>query len=703
MTSLTLFLSNFHFIRPWWFIAVIGLFFSLWLIKKLRFTHSPWNKLLPAHLSQILVEGSRENQPLANKSSLLTRNIIKPVIIGLMAITALAGPTWQKLPQPVYQTQRGAVLIMDMSYSMYATDVKPNRLTRSRYKAIDLLNKINEGDIGLIAYAGDAFTISPLTQDIKNIELLLPSLTPEIMPELGSNPFAALALADEMLKNSGHLQGEIYWFTDDIDNQDINDIYDWSEKYGHRLNILGIGTKAGAPITLPSGELLKDNHGAIVIPKLPAQKLAGLAQRGNGRYQTIGNDDSDIDRLAANQQQAEQNKNEQQSQQSGDQWQEQGPWLLIVALPFLLSYFRRGSAVLMLALTATPLMLLSSALLMSSNSFAQNATNTQQLTKSVNAADLNKLEEPAAPSTSDTSTSKQLWNNLWQTQDQQAQQRYQQHDYQGAANQFKDSQWQGSAHFQAGNYQQALESFQQGEQASSADSLYNQGNALAKMQQYEQAIEQYQQALTKNPELQDAKDNIAAIKQLQQQNQNNEQNQDQDQEQEKNQDQQSSEENQQGQDQQSQQEQQNSEQSEQQSEQNANESDSSSKNSDSQQSDSTGEQEQSSKKAEDENAEQNQDQAQQQKQNEDQQTEEELAQQQAQAAKQKSEADNEQGQPKTAAQIAAEQQAKETEQKHQQLLNKVTDDPYLLLRNKMKIEYQKRRQEGSRQGAKQKW
>jgi Ca-activated chloride channel family protein len=138
---------------------------------------------------------------------------------------------------------------------MYATDIAPNRLTRSRYKAIDLLEQLNEGGIGLIAYAGDAFTISPLTDDINNIKLLLPSLSPELMPELGSNPLAALTLAHDMLVNAGHSKGDIYWFTDGIDNYDIQDITDWSRSNNHRLNILGIGTSAGAPIKLNNGEL----------------------------------------------------------------------------------------------------------------------------------------------------------------------------------------------------------------------------------------------------------------------------------------------------------------------------------------------------------------------------------------------------------------------------------------------------------------
>ncbi len=658
MTSYNLFLANFHFVRPFWLLAIIVLLIVLWLLKKHRFHQSPWQKLLPPHLSGVLVEGAT-NSSGPSKQPLHERMFLsRPLFIGLLSIIALAGPAWQKLPQPVYQTERGSVLIMDMSYSMYATDIKPNRLTRARFKAIDLLNKVNDGDVGLIAYAGDAFVISPLTQDIKNIELLLPSLTPEIMPELGANPFAALTLAHEMLTNAGHLTGDIYWFTDDVDNEELSDIYDWSNKFGHHLNILGIGSPNGAPIKLPSGELLKDNNGAIVIPRLPTQKLQSLAARGRGNYQTISNGDIDIDNLISKFDVLENNKSkQQQSQQTGDQWQEQGAWLLLLVLPLALSYFRRGGAILLLPITCLPVLFLLSTSLVSSVSYANESSDNSE-------------------STPVPSFLQKTWQGLWQTQDQQAQQQYNQENYQGAAQQFEDSQWQGSAHYKAGNYQQALDAFSRGEQANSANNLYNQGNSLAQMQKYEQAIEAYQQALKKNPDLQDAKDNMEKLKQQQKKEQDkNEQSEGDNSKDDESEDEAAEDkgDKQQKQDSDSQQSQDESDkkQEQQSSEDSANES---------QQKD---EQQKKSKSENDK------------KENEDKNKSEREAKQ--------GEGSKEKDKEKIAAQIAAEQQTKETAQKHQQLLNKVTDDPYLLLRNKMQLEYQKRRQDGASQGVQKKW
>jgi len=653
MTSFNLFFANFHFIRPYWLLAIFALMLVVWLLKKHQFHQSPWQKFLPPHLSGVLLEGANHNLS-ASKKTLHERLFLsKPLIIGLLMIIALAGPTWKKLPQPVYQTERGSVLIMDMSYSMYATDIKPNRLTRARFKAVDLLNKISDGDVGLIAYAGDAFVISPLTQDIKNIELLLPSLSPDIMPELGANPYAALTLAHEMLTNAGHLTGDIYWFTDDVDNNELNDIFDWSNSFGHRLNILGIGSANGAPIKLPSGELLKDDQGAIVVPRLPIKALQSLSSQGQGNYQTIRNDDSDIEQLTLQPKVLDNAKSKQQeSQQTGDQWQEQGAWLLLIVLILSLGYFRRGGAVLLIPLTCLPMLLLLTTSIVSTASYANEDDETTP-----------------APS-----LFKKTWQGLWQTQDQQAQTQYNQKNYQRAAQQFEDPQWQGSAHYKAGNFQKALEAYSQGEQANSANSLYNQGNSLAQMKEFDQAITAYEQALKKKPDLQDAKDNLEKIKQLKkQEQQNNDQSQ---QDKSDNNKSENDKDNQQKQDSDSQQ------QSQEKSDKNQEQQSSQDSSNKPQPKDEQQKSDQN-KKADKENDEQS-------KTNQDKKTK-------------PSDEATEQAQEKTAEQVAAEQQAKEQSQKHQQLLNKVTDDPYLLLRNKMQLEYQKRRQDSASQGVQKKW
>jgi len=650
-------MSEFHFIRPLWLLAILMLIAAIYLLKKLRVSQSGWDQILPKHLVQILIiPNAQKNQKGTGNKPL---SLIPVSIIGLLTIIALAGPTWQKQPQPVFQINQGSVLIMDMSYSMYSTDITPNRLTRARYKAIDLLNNLTEGEVGLVAYAGDAFTISPLTEDTNNIKLLLPSLSPDIMPELGSNPLAALTMADEMLKNAGHLKGDIYWFTDGIDQSDVSDINQFSKEHPHNIHILGIGTKNGAPIKLTNGELLKDNSGAIVIPHLNPSRLAGIAAQSHGNYQSISNDNHDIESLLANnllnQQQKmpdgdKQNKN---NEQLGDQWQESGPYLILIILPLLLGYFRRGNIVMFLPL----------ALLLFPNQQAQAQAN--------------------------------VWQDLWKTSDQQAQQKFDKKAYKEAAEQFKQPLWQGSAYYKAGEFEKALEAFKQSD---SAQALYNQGNALAKLKKLAPAIEAYKKALAKDPSLEDAKKNkdlLEALKKQQEQqkkqqkddNKNNKEEQNKDQ---KNQDKKSGKNDQQQKKDSKGEQQKNKEQQKSNADKNkANDSNKGGKD--------KGDKEKSQGK-QDQNKKQN---AQQKKAKQD--AEEKKKAEQAA----KKEADKnltpEQKAAQAKAKLAKEQHDKEMKQKYQQLMNKVTDDPYLLLRNKMQLEYQKRRGNNSNRGVDKKW
>lgn len=627
-------MADFHFIRPFWFLALFALLLALYLLRKMRVTQSGWQGLLPKHLANVLISHSQVTKPLS---------LVIPFMIGLLAIIAMAGPSWQKLPQPVYQLARGSVLIMDMSYSMYSTDLSPNRLTRARYKAIDLLDNINEGEMGLIAYAGDAFIISPLTEDINNIKLLLPSLSPELMPELGSDPMRALTLADEMLKNAGHIDGDIYWFTDGIENSEIQDITQWSREHVYRLNILGVGTKNGAPIKLSNGEFMKDNNGAIVVPKLIEHALKGSAKRGNGKYVKLQNNNDDIKALLKDTNSISNKENNQQkeSTNTGDQWEEAGPYLILILLPFVLLYFRRGRL-----LAFLPLCLL--------------------LTPSEHA-------------------SANVWDSLWKTNNQQAQNKFEQKQYKEAAEQFKNPLWQGSAHYKAGNYEEALKSF---DKSNTADALYNKGNALAKLNKLDEAIESYNKALKKNPNLESAKANKQLIEQLQkqQEQQKSDQNQKDDNQEEQDGDQDQNEQEKQD----SENSQENSE-NQQQSEQD-NEQSGEQKNDQSQNSEKSSE-EQSEQEAEQENEQKNAESEEEASENID----EQQAQQEGQTGDEQSE------EQKAQAVRAAEKLDQEAQQKHQQILNKVTDDPYQLLRNKMQLEYKKRRQNRSSLGATKKW
>ncbi|UOA09497.1 VWA domain-containing protein [Methylobacter sp. S3L5C] len=441
-------LAEFHFIRPYWLLAIIPFVVILVLMLRNKLSQGNWSAVCDAELLPYLLQEKAVNQSY--------RSLTTGAIAALLVIAALAGPTWQRLPSPVFRNESALVIALDLSRSMDAEDIKPSRLIRARYKIADILKQRKDGQTALLVYAGDAFTVTPLTNDTQTIDSQLSALTTDIMPSEGSNTRMVLEKAVELFKQAGLQKGQILLITDGINSDEAADAATVLDNY--RLSILGVGTTEGAPIALPEGGFLKDEQGTIVIPKLDAGDLAKLAQAGKGIYQTITANDADIKAFLANidepvQQEGKENKN-----LLLDQWEDKGPWLLLLVLPLAALSFRKG-------LLCIGLLLL---LPLPKNSYAFE------------------------------------WQDLWQNKDQQAQQVYKNNQFEEAANLFEDPDWKAAAHYKAGDYDKALDSLKVNQSALSA---YNQGNALAQSGQLEEAVKAYEKALKRNPDDADAKYN----------------------------------------------------------------------------------------------------------------------------------------------------------------------------------------------------
>ncbi|MDX6017497.1 VWA domain-containing protein [Shewanella indica] len=444
-----------HFIRPEWLWALVPLALLLVLQSRRQTGQSDWDRYIAPHLAPLLLtQGSKSRQ---NRLPWLG-------LAWLVAVLALSGPALYKKPLPVFASSTGRVLVMDMSLSMYATDAAPNRLTQARFRATDLLGQLNEGETALLAYAGDAFIISPLTRDRNTLLNLLPTLSPAIMPVRGSNLTAALEKAKELLSQGGHLQGDIILITDGVGSRQLNAARQAIEGSHYRLGILAIGSSQGAPIRLPDGQLLKDSRNEVVVPATDFGMLSELASAGNGILVPYSNDGKDLQTLV---QWLATSSDATETDLAGDTWVDLGPYLaFLLLLPLLLS-FRSGLPVLLLPLS------------------------------------LGLLVSPSSQASG--------WDDLWQTRDQQGMQAFKQEDFATAADKFVDPAWQGSARYRSGDYQGALQAF---EQDGSATGLYNQGNALMQLGQYEEAIKRYSDALTQVPDMQDAIDNKALAESL---------------------------------------------------------------------------------------------------------------------------------------------------------------------------------------------
>lgn len=329
-------LSQFHFLAPLWFLALIPALLLFWGLWKLQRAQGNWSQVIDPEFRPVLLPEQQEKQ-----QRLLP--FIGLGMVWLLGITALASPTWKQVKIPANETQNGSVIVLDLSLSMLAEDLKPNRLIQARLTLLDLLEQHPEVPMGLVAYAGSAHTLVPISKDNATLKSLLPHLHPFIMPRYGSNPVDAFQKAVQRLKGAQIKQGHIIWVTDDLEPEQANTLENLVKKHHLSLSILVVGTKSGAPIPIPRQGYLKDTDNSLVIAKVPMQRLKAFAQATHAHFTPITLNNADIEQLLPPQLAAETaNPKQPQQNQSITQWQNMGPYLLWLLMPLLALGFRRG-------------------------------------------------------------------------------------------------------------------------------------------------------------------------------------------------------------------------------------------------------------------------------------------------------------------------------------------------------------------------
>ncbi len=451
--------AEFHWLRPWWLLALLPAAALLAMLVRNKLGRGDWSEVCDPELLPFILQ----DQPAPGKRG----SLIGAAIATVLTILALAGPTWQRLPSPAFRNDSALVIALDLSKSMNATDIKPSRLARARYKIADILKQRKDGQTALLVYSGDAFTVTPLTTDTATINSQLEALTTDIMPSPGSNTTLAVEKSVELLRQASLTQGHILLVTDGADGDSSGQAT--SALGDYRLSVLALGTEAGAPIPLPGGGFVKDRSGAIVVARLYTSALMAMAADGHGIYQPVTADDGDVAKLSATFGHAEPGQSQQQADLLLQQWDEKGPWLMLLVLPWAALRFRKGVlSLIFLCLMPMP--------------------------RDANAFD---------------------WQSLWHTSDQRAQQAFDRQQFDQAAEQFENPDWRAAAQYRAGQYQQAAETLKD---TKSADGHYNRGNALARAGQMQEALQAYQQALKLDPGHADAKYNKELVeKQLQNQ------------------------------------------------------------------------------------------------------------------------------------------------------------------------------------------
>ncbi len=466
---------GFHFLRPFWFLAIIPLAFVIWRMTKETLNQRGWEGVIDeALLPHVLI--SKESRPQKWPKVLLS-------LTGLLAIIASAGPVWEQLPQPVFRNDSALVIVLDLSRSMDAADLKPSRLIRARFKIADLLKQRKEGQTALLVFAADAYTVTPLTDDGDTILSQLKALTTDLMPQQGSRADRAMLKASELLKQAGSSKGEILLITDGLKSDRDSVVAAELLENGYSISVLGMGTKEGAPIPDSKGGFFSDVSGNIILPSLDERSLKAVAKPGGGIYQKYSAGDKDVNRLTIQFDTKPDESSTSETEMKSDQWREQGPWVLLLIIPFAAFAFRKGYLVV--------LVFCISGFIYSPESMANEKIANQ------------KIE-----------------TNLWKRPDQKGHELLQEGEPTKAVDLFEDQRWKGSAQYKAEDYEGALKSW---ESFDDAEALYNKGNALAKMGKLEEALKSYEQSLKNNPEFDDAKHNYDQVKKALEEQQKQEQ------------------------------------------------------------------------------------------------------------------------------------------------------------------------------------
>ena len=297
-------IADFHFVRPWWFLALLPVALVILGVRHAENASRPWRGIIAPHLLPHLLGGKTERSRFGPQQFL--------ALGWLLAVIALAGPAWRREPAPFADDTAALAIVIKVTPSMKTEDVQPDRLSRAVEKIHDLLAQRKGAKTALIAYAGSAHVVMPATTDGGIIETFAQSLDPKIMPSDGDAAADALKLADRALADAG--SGSILWITDSIAPELAAPLAQWRKSSGTTVRLL--------PPLLEG----KEAETLINAAKVVSAELVRLAA-----------DDADVTRLAHAAKFASVAGGE-----KSDRWEESGYWLTPLLFLLGLPFFRRG-------------------------------------------------------------------------------------------------------------------------------------------------------------------------------------------------------------------------------------------------------------------------------------------------------------------------------------------------------------------------
>ena len=453
-------LATFKFLNPVWLFMLLPVWLILWRFFKYYQQQSMWEEICDPHLLNKLIPTAVK----AKKGRWL--GWILTVALTL-SILAAAGPSWRNQPIPLFESSAARVIVLDLSRSMLAQDVNPTRFKRAIFKARDMVQAHSEGETALVAFAGAAFVVSPLTDDKQTLLNFLDSLNPGIMPVQGSRVDLSLSVAQKIILASLSEKAHIYLFTDGASQLEAaREQAEKARKNGHRVSVLAFGTQQGGPLKDATGRLARDEQGELIIAKVFFEDLQSIATAGGGKFSKMTPADADIQYLLSDTNLTDIGSAKDSNDRTLELPLNDGIWLVWLILPFALLLFRKNAFWMILIASVFPI---------DQQAYAFD------------------------------------WQDLWKNSEQRAYDAYQQGDYKNSGELTTNPQLKGSAYYRQKEFENAHSWYaRQG----SADAYYNLGNTLAQQQQFQQAVAAYGRALEIDPDLEQAMYNKKLIEEF---------------------------------------------------------------------------------------------------------------------------------------------------------------------------------------------
>lgn len=342
---------------------------------------------------------------------------------------------------------------------MNAIDVQPTRLERSKQKIRDLLELRKGSRTALVAYAGSAHTVLPLSDDISIFETFLSSLTSNVMPVAGKDATQALDLADELLSRDD-VAGSILFFTDGVAREQVPAFVEHAARSEDAVMVLAVGTREGGPVRRGENTFATDSDGRRIMATLDVEGLEALASEAGAFVASVTVDNEDVNRVERRIQ-----RNLREVSEGGEdetaRWRDFGYYLTFPIAFLGMLWFRKGWTV---RWSVVVLLIL-----------------------------------PGCSA------------DVWLSPDQQGRRHFEREEFVEAAQSFDEPMWRGAASYRAGEYAAAIDAFAR---LDTAEAYFNLGNSYAREENYEQAAAGYEDALEREPGWVEAEENLAMVRAL---------------------------------------------------------------------------------------------------------------------------------------------------------------------------------------------